>query len=302
MTPPPADHAAHHEDESGEPRAPGQHGLPRTLCVVTGTDTEVGKTWVTAALAQRLRSDGWVVAARKPILSYSPGDASTDADVLAAATGESTDVVCPDHRRYPIPMAPPMAADALGRDTVLLESVLDELAGSWPARQVDIGLVELVGGIRSPISHDADCLDMVEVLEPDLIVVVADAGLGTLNGTLLTLDALAQVEDDEPPLVVVLLNRFDAAVPLHAANRSWLLDSHAHDALVVTDVAQLSDAVEALLPTFCRGCGRPVEECDGTCLGPSDVGRHCPRCGRVATVQVTPTSHFGRCKVHGDLD
>ena len=60
---------------------------PRTLVFVSGTATEVGKTWWTAATARELRVAGAHVAARKPVQSGEPG-AVTDGEVLAAATGE----------------------------------------------------------------------------------------------------------------------------------------------------------------------------------------------------------------------
>ena len=81
---------------------------PRVTVVIAGTGTEVGKTYVSVLLASGLRSDGWVVAARKPAQSGVPGEVG-DADLLAGATGEDPESVCPPHRRYDVPMAPPMA-------------------------------------------------------------------------------------------------------------------------------------------------------------------------------------------------
>src|SRR3954447_23680520 len=82
---------------------------------VAGTGTEIGKTWVTAAVARWLRASGTRVAARKPAQSFAVTDApeTLDAAVLAAATGEHPDVVCPPHRSYERALAPPMAAAAL---------------------------------------------------------------------------------------------------------------------------------------------------------------------------------------------
>ena len=84
------------------------------LVGVAGTGTDVGKTWVTAAVARALRSDGVSVAARKPAQSFGPDDV-LDAVVLGAATDETPEVVCRPDRWYEVPMAPPMAASALGR-------------------------------------------------------------------------------------------------------------------------------------------------------------------------------------------
>jgi dethiobiotin synthetase len=121
-------------------------------------------------------------------------------------------------------MAPPMAAESLGRAPFSIEDLASEL--SWPTDAVDVGLVETAGGVRSPLAADGDCLALCEVLAPDVVVLVADAGLGTINAVRLTLDALRSV----PAAVVVVLNRFDAALDLHVRNREWL---QARDALTV---------------------------------------------------------------------
>ncbi len=207
-------------------------GRPDRTVVVIGTGTDVGKTWVTAALARRLVDQGVVVAARKPAQSFASEDRPEvrDAALLGAATGEAPDVVCPPHRSYAIPLAPPMAAAVLGRPPIALAELLRELA--WPD-PCAVGFVETVGGVRSPISDDADGVALIEALAPDLVLLVADAGLGTINLVRLTLAALAG------PPVVTILNRFDPAEPLHGDNLSWLRDRDGLD--VVTGVDEVVD-------------------------------------------------------------
>ena len=187
---------------------------PTRLVVVSGTGTEVGKTWVAAALAGALRAGGLRVAARKPAQSFAPTDERTDAHVLAAATGEAPEAVCPRHRWYEVPMAPPMAADALGRPACTVAELVDEL--TWPDG-VDLGIVETAGGVRSPLASDGDTVDLVEALQPDHVVLVADAGLGTINAVRLAHPLLAAVAP-----VTVFLNRYDETDDLHARNRDWL--------------------------------------------------------------------------------
>ena len=100
------------------------------LIAVAGTGTEVGKTFVAAALLGALRARGVTVSARKPAQSFGPGDGPTDADRLAAVTGERATDVCSPARWYPVPLAPPMAAERLGRRPPSIA----ELAGlTWPA-------------------------------------------------------------------------------------------------------------------------------------------------------------------------
>ena len=183
---------------------------------VVGTGTEVGKTWVSCRLLERWRARGLTVAARKPAQSFEDGDDArgvTDADLLAAASGERPLDVCPAHRWYPVPMAPPMAAHVLDRATIALDELLREL--TWPAR-ITVGLVEAAGGVRSPITDDADGADLARRLDPDRVLLVADAELGVINAVRSSADALA------PLPVVVFLNRYDAGNGLHRRNLDWL--------------------------------------------------------------------------------
>jgi dethiobiotin synthetase len=172
-------------------------------------------------------------------------------------------VVCPAHRRYEVAMAPPMAAEVLGRPMIRMAELLEELATSWsvppPSRSPNggsAGVVELAGGVRSPIAHDGDGVDLIGGLAPDLVVVVADAGLGTINAVRTALDALrtpviagSAGAFDIP--VVVHLNRFDPDEDLHRRNLAWLsqrLPSAAHAAAPSTSPAELVAAVLSPLP------------------------------------------------------
>ena len=203
---------------------------PPQLIGVIGTHTEVGKTWVTAQLARALRARGHTVAARKPVQSFELG-AVTDAEVLAAATGEAPDAICLARRSLPIPLAPPMAADQLGRERIALASLVDDI--HWPP--VDFGFVETVGGALSPIAHDGASIDLLNALQPDRVLVVSDAGLGTVNAVRLTLRAAYRYD------AMVFLNRFDAAIDVHRLNRLWLVE---RDGLrVVTDIGALADTL-----------------------------------------------------------
>ncbi len=209
-----------------------------TIVAIVGTGTDVGKTYVTAALARALHRDGLTVVARKPVVSYAPTDATTDADVLAAATGEDPNGVCPPHRRLAAAMAPPMAADALGAPPFTIADLAAETLATIPARA--LALVETAGGVRSPLAADGDSCALVDALEPALVVLVADAGLGTINLVRLSLDALRGHE------VCTVLNRYDATDELHRRNADWLRNETTAD--VVTSVDALARRVERSTP------------------------------------------------------
>lgn len=201
---------------------------PSRLVGVCGTATEVGKTWVGAQVASALVAGGHRVAARKPLQSFDPDDPHpTDAEVLAAVTGEDPHDVCPADGWYPVPMAPPMAADALGRPCPSLAEVVARIA--WPGAAPDVGLVETVGGVRSPLADDGHSGDLVRALGVDVVLLVADAGLGTIDAVRHGVAAL-----DRLP-VVVHLNRYDDGDDLHRRNRAWLADRDHFD--VTVDVA-----------------------------------------------------------------
>jgi dethiobiotin synthetase len=195
---------------------------PGRLVVVAGTGTEVGKTWVAAAVLRHLVAAGHRVAARKPAQSFGSADpaASTDAAVLGTVTGEAPTTVCPPPRWYPVAMAPPMAADVLGRPPFTVADLVAETR--WPAGTA-VGLVEMAGGVRSPQAADGDAVVLGRLLGSDLVVLVAGAGLGTINDVRLAVDALT-APTGVPAPVVVVLNRFDPADDLHRRNRDWLVD------------------------------------------------------------------------------
>src|SRR5690606_18753721 len=142
-------------------------------------------TWVGAAVLAELGQRGVTVSARKPVQSFDPEDRGPlDAEVLASASGETPDEVCPPGCTYDVPMAPPMAAAVLGRAIPTLDELVAGLR--WPVPEPAVRWVELVGGPRSPLTGDGDGVDLTARLAPDVVVLVADAGLGTINAVVLS--------------------------------------------------------------------------------------------------------------------
>jgi dethiobiotin synthetase len=155
-----------------------------SVLVVTGTDTGVGKTVATAALACHARLAGIDVAVCKPMQTGSPRD-----DDLADVGRLSGVSELHGLARFPEPLAPAAAADRAG----LALPTRAELAAS--VRDVDapkrLTLVEGAGGLLVELGEGGVTLrDLASDLAAPVLVVVAP-GLGTLNHTALTLEALA---------------------------------------------------------------------------------------------------------------
>ncbi len=195
---------------------------------MTGTGTEVGKTWVTAGTIHILRRLGHHARARKPVQSFDPGTGRTDAEILAAASGEDAHEVCPPHRWLGVPLAPPIAAAQLGVDPFTIADLVSEIAVPHDG----FLLVETAGGARSPLAADGDAVDLAAALHPEAVILVADANLGAINAVRLSHEAFAKWR------VIVFLNRYDERDRTHFSNRKWLAEVDGYD--VVVDCEQLS--------------------------------------------------------------
>ena len=208
---------------------------PGRVVLVTGTGTEVGKTWVACGLLEVARARGLRVAARKPAQSYDEDGSPKDADRLGAASGEHPAEVCPPTRGYPLAMAPPMAAAALGRPVPSISELAGEIEASWEGTDAEMALVEGAGGVASPLAGDGHTGDLGRAIRADLAVLVADAGLGVINSVRLSLAALV------PQPAIVHLNRFDPRDDLHRLNAAWLIERDG--CRVTTTVGELLEQV-----------------------------------------------------------
>jgi dethiobiotin synthetase len=149
--------------------------------LITGTDTNVGKTWVTCALARALRASGRRVGVMKPVETGVTGEPE-DARRLQAAAADDPPLaeICPYQLRMPV--APAVAA---AHEGVTVD--LDLLVASIARRQalVDVFLVEGAGGLLVPIAGKATFLDLAQRAALPLLIVAANR-LGTVNHTALT--------------------------------------------------------------------------------------------------------------------
>ena len=168
------------------------------LCI-TGTDTDVGKSVVTAALAAGFRARGLRVVAAKPIASgVRPGTHGEDAERIAAAAGHPPLTWA----RFVRPVSPhrAQAEQGVALDPADLRRWLDDLVG-------DVVLVEAAGGWRVPLfTHPAGTFEAVHLARHlgGATLVVAANRLGVLNHTLLTVDAIRR---DGLDVVGIALNQ-----------------------------------------------------------------------------------------------
>ncbi|MGG1636079.1 dethiobiotin synthase [Paenibacillus sp. FSL K6-3182] len=167
---------------------------------VTGTDTAVGKTVITAAITAMLRAEGMNVGVWKPIQTGARiGCGLTDAERLIRSTGinERPEAVAPF--TFEAPLTPMLAAKQAGVILTLKELIT---AGLPLTKDYEALLVEGAGGVAVPLTDDTLMVDFIAELRiPALIV--ARSSIGTINHTLLTASFL---QHRGIPIVGVILN------------------------------------------------------------------------------------------------
>ena len=168
--------------------------------VVSGTDTEIGKTMVACGLVRRLADGGLDVRAVKPVESGVDllAPAERDGVQLARAARQSEPGRALDELSRPL--APPEAAEI---DEVELSTKPWRRCIEAEAAEADLVVVEGAGGLLSPLTWRATARSLASQLGAGVLVVAPDT-LGVLNHTLLTLEAL---EAADVPLVGVVFSR-----------------------------------------------------------------------------------------------
>jgi len=215
-----------------------------TAIGVLGTDTAVGKTVVTAGLVGRLREEGVDARAVKPVQTgYPPDD---DAGFVEAACGEEAAATC--LRRLEPPLAPAVAAEREGVDLsydAIRRGCREALAAG------DVGVLEGVGGLRVPLAGEREVIDLVADLDLPAVL-VARSGLGTLNHTALSVEAL---DRRGVPVEAVVLNDYEGATVAERTNPGVLegMTDRPVYTLPRVDLSEPADAVAAVrehLPRF----------------------------------------------------
>lgn len=170
---------------------------------ITGTDTHVGKTVVTAALGLALQRTGDRVGIMKPVeTGATPDDTNSDGHRFRELFAPYKNVDVRSLYSFPQPVAP-LEAARTAQQTIDVEAILD--AYRTFAVHHDYLLVEGAGGILVPLTETRDVLDLIELLGLPCLV-VGRTGLGSINHTRLTLMGLRKAAI---PILGVLLNHTD---------------------------------------------------------------------------------------------
>jgi dethiobiotin synthetase len=186
---------------------------------VTGTGTGVGKTVLAAAIVAALRARRTPVVVRKPVVTGLDDDPvpdwPPDHELLASVAGCAADEVTA--RRFGPPVSPHLAAELAG-ETIARAELAGTLRG---AARNDGGvlIVEGVGGLLVPLSDGFSVRDLAADLGLPLVI-AADPGLGTINHTLLTLEAARAARLD---VVAVVLTPWPSTPgAIERSNRSTI--------------------------------------------------------------------------------
>ncbi len=166
--------------------------------LVTGTDTGIGKTVIAAALVVALRARGVRAVGFKPAETGVKAGEPSDSDVLAQASGEHN-VLAKPLLQLPEALAPAIAAERAGvtLDPDAIEARISQLRGGGYGI-----VVEGVGGVMVPLTWGYTVLDLAQACDLDAVV-VARAGLGTLNHVAMT---VMMLQSREIPIRGIVLN------------------------------------------------------------------------------------------------
>ena len=157
---------------------------------ITGTDTGVGKTYITCKLIQQYIAIGYKVVGMKPVAAgcdWVDGEwVNDDILKLAAASNVKAPRTLTNPYSFKEAIAPHIAADIAG-----VEMKLDVLINAFNelSKLVDIVIVEGAGGFLVPINHQETLADFVNAINIPVVLVVG-VKLGCINHTLLTIDAI----------------------------------------------------------------------------------------------------------------
>jgi len=222
------------DDGGDDDRQPDEIPDDVTDFAVVGTDTGVGKTVVTAGLVGWLREAGVDAVGVKPAQTgYPPDD---DAGFVADACGTEAAATCLE--RLGPALAPAVAADEAGV-SLAYDRILARCRDA--VDDATVGVVEGIGGLHVPLAEGQEVVDLFVDLDVPALV-VARSGLGTLNHTALTVEALQR---RGCPVHGIVLNEYEGASVAERTNPEVLAEMTDLPVWTVPPLA-LDDPAEAV--------------------------------------------------------
>ena len=206
---------------------------------VTGTDTEIGKTLVSAGLLHALRAGGLSAHGFKPVASGATAADNPDVEALLAAASQGLDAGVVNRYRFADPIAPHIAAAEAGVE-VDIRWLCADIARSYAAARV----IEGFGGWLAPLgSHTTQAA--LAAAAGCRVVLVVGMRLGCLNHALLS---AAQIRRDGLELAGWVANRIDPAMLRFEANLQTLRERL--DAPLLATLPQLDPATAAAVAQY----------------------------------------------------
>ncbi len=224
--------------------------LPKAV-FITGTDTGVGKTAVTAALAALLRGKGLVTGVIKPFQTGTELEGLSDAEFIYAFLGSDCSLSEVSPCRLKAPLSPYRAAEIEGAD-IPVEEIIQHTR-DYISRN-DVTLIEGAGGLCVPVNKTYMMADLAVDLDAPMII-VARPGLGTLNHTVLSVEYATRRGGQ---VLGVVINGFPQPADLASATNP----------AVLTDVFSVN--ILGVLPHF-----QGVDVEGGSFSGLKDAGKEC---------------------------
>jgi dethiobiotin synthetase len=200
---------------------------------ITATDTEVGKTFITAGLGAAARNTGKNVGMMKPISCGGIEDALFFKKMVGL--DDTVDLINPVKFKQPLSPYAASKTEKIKIDIAKIKSDLRYLCGSR-----DIVLVEGLGGAMAPIKKDYYVADMIKDLGIPAII-IARAGLGTINHTLMTIEVLKK---RKIKIAGIIMNNFDNSEPSQKTNKQVIEE---HSGIPVIGMIRAKSSFKALL-------------------------------------------------------
>ena len=191
--------------------------MAKTTFFITGTDTDAGKTFCTAALLQAANNDGRRTLGLKPVASgcdVTPdGLRNSDANILMAHASEKIDYDLVNPFSFEPAIAPHIAA-VQQRRPLSVDSIVGRVRGALLKPQADFICIEGAGGWRVPLNPREYFSDIPKALNVPVILVVG-MKLGCINHALLTVEAIRQ---DGLQLAGWIANKVDESMSVYDEN------------------------------------------------------------------------------------